>query len=59
LAFSGAPASFPVQEENKNLHQYLVWNDYITGRAVDFIRGNLPVGPFIGIHLRNGADWVS
>jgi peptide-O-fucosyltransferase len=58
LAFTGAPASFPVQEENLELHRYLVWSDTIKDQAIEFIRNVLPVGPFIGIHLRNGVDWV-
>lgn len=58
LAFTGAPASFPVQDENKGLHQFLEWNEKISERAVNFIRHVLPVGAFIGIHLRNGVDWV-
>ena len=58
LAFTGAPASFPVQQENRDLHKYLVWSDRVTSRAVDFIRNVLPIGSFIGVHLRNGVDWV-
>lgn len=59
LAFTGAPASFPVQQENRDLHKFLVWNDKIVTRALNFIRHVLPVGAFVGIHLRNGVDWVS
>nr|CAG4647741.1 EOG090X02RM [Moina brachiata]SVE92902.1 EOG090X02RM [Moina brachiata] len=57
LAFTGAPASFPVQKENVKLHQHLEWSDVIANRAIDFIRNTLPIGPFVGIHLRNGVDW--
>nr|CAG4640702.1 EOG090X02RM [Eulimnadia texana] len=57
LAFTGAPASFPVQEENRMLHQYLEWSDEISQSAIEFIRTTLPVGPYVGIHLRNGVDW--
>ncbi|XP_065576183.1 GDP-fucose protein O-fucosyltransferase 1-like [Artemia franciscana] len=57
LAFTGAPASFPVQEENRRLHRYLEWSDDIDQRAEEFIRNALPKGAFIGIHLRNGPDW--
>ncbi|KAK8725470.1 hypothetical protein OTU49_010875 [Cherax quadricarinatus] len=57
LAFTGAPATFPVQESNRHLHKYLVWSDTILSKAQNFI-SSLPRGPFIGIHLRNGIDWV-
>ncbi|KAK9509971.1 hypothetical protein O3M35_004851 [Rhynocoris fuscipes] len=58
LAFAGAPASFPVQEENKVLQKYLVWSDNVAKEAEDFVKNNLPRGSFIAIHLRNGIDWV-
>nr|CAG4650813.1 EOG090X02RM [Simocephalus serrulatus]SVE94128.1 EOG090X02RM [Simocephalus serrulatus] len=58
LAFTGAPASFPVQPENRDLQKFLVWTDKIASRALSFIRHVLPVGAFIGIHLRNGVDWT-
>ncbi|XP_059485132.1 GDP-fucose protein O-fucosyltransferase 1 isoform X3 [Neocloeon triangulifer] len=58
LAFTGAPASFPVQEENRGLHQYLKWSEPVRSAAMSFIHKELPNAPFIGIHLRNGMDWV-
>ncbi|XP_063696236.1 GDP-fucose protein O-fucosyltransferase 1 [Culicoides brevitarsis] len=58
LAFTGAPASFPVQDENRHLHEFLKWSDAIEQKAKDFIAKSLPKGAFIGIHLRNGMDWV-
>lgn len=57
LAFTGAPASFPVQMENRGLHKYLRWSNEINDLADMFIRNVLPKGPFFGIHLRNGVDW--
>ena len=57
LAFTGAPASFPVQQDNLNLQQFLVYNDGWKDRADRWIKSNLPRGPFVGIHLRNGVDW--
>ncbi|XP_077986450.1 GDP-fucose protein O-fucosyltransferase 1-like [Glandiceps talaboti] len=57
LAFSGAPASFPVNSHNKDLHQYLQWSDKVTNEANKFIENELPSGPFVGIHLRHGSDW--
>ncbi|GLV41476.1 O-fucosyltransferase 1 [Carabus blaptoides fortunei] len=58
VAFTGAPASFPVQLENRHLHKYLHWNDEILSKAKDFIKNTLPKGAFVGVHLRNGIDWV-
>lgn len=58
LAFTGAPASFPVQNENRYLQEYLKWNHKYRSLASDFIKNTLPKGAFIGIHLRNGIDWV-
>ena len=58
LAFTGAPATFPIQGENRNLHKYLAWSDEIQSQAKDFIKNTLPKGAFIGIHLRNGIDWI-
>lgn len=58
LAFTGAPASFPVQLENRELQRYLVWSPKYREAAREFIRTVLPRGAFIGLHLRNGIDWV-
>ncbi|KAF5286363.1 hypothetical protein FQR65_LT12657 [Abscondita terminalis] len=58
LSFTGAPASFPVQQDNLILHKYLKWSKYIMDQVEDFISNTLPKGAFIGIHLRNGIDWV-
>ncbi|KAL1491424.1 hypothetical protein ABEB36_012025 [Hypothenemus hampei] len=58
LAFTGAPASFPVTAENRYLQKYLVWSKKIDDQATNFIKAHLPKTAFIGIHLRNGIDWV-
>lgn len=58
IAFTGAPASFPVQEENLKLHKYLKFADRLQQLAYNFVKNKLPKGAFIGIHLRNGLDWV-
>lgn len=58
IAFTGAPAAFPVQQENLHLHKYLKWSDEIDEKADGFIKNELPKGAFIGIHLRNGIDWI-
>ena len=58
LAFTGAPAAFPVQKENIAIQEFLVWNQDMNKLANEYVQKELPRGPFIGIHLRNGADWV-
>lgn len=58
LAFTGAPATFPVQLENKYLQKCLQWTDEISEKAKNYIKQKLPPGAFVGIHLRNGIDWV-
>ncbi|KAG1680029.1 GDP-fucose protein O-fucosyltransferase 1 [Nymphon striatum] len=58
LAFTGAPASYPIQKENRILHKYLKWSKSVMKKARKFIKSNLQGGPFVGIHLRNGVDWV-
>ena len=60
IAFTGAPAPFPVRSTNLHLHEHLFnWNEEINELANNFIDRNLPKGPFVGIHLRNGVDFVS
>ncbi|XP_055693381.1 GDP-fucose protein O-fucosyltransferase 1 [Lutzomyia longipalpis] len=58
LAFSGAPASFPVQQENVGLQRYLRFSTSLMEKAQEFRKQHLPRGAFMGIHLRNGIDWV-
>lgn len=58
MSFTGAPAAFPVQAENVALSKYLVYNDAVTARGDKFIKEKLAHGPYVGIHLRNGPDWV-
>ena len=58
IAFTGAPAAFPVQEESLHLQKYLKWSEEIDKKADHFIKEFLPKGAFIGIHLRNGIDWI-
>lgn len=60
LAFTGAPGAFPVIEANVPLHKYVKWSDKIDSKADSFINQfkNDPKEKFIGIHLRNGIDFV-
>ena len=54
----GAPGDFPVLERNRRLQKYLQWSDEIDKISDEFIKNVLPEGPFVGIHLRTGSDWV-
>lgn len=47
-----------MQQENLYLQKYLQWSEAIEDKANYFIAHILPKGAFIGIHLRNGMDWV-
>ena len=58
LAFTGAPAPYPVQKENVKLHKFLKWNTGMEAKAKQFKDANMPKGPYVGIHLRNGVDWA-
>ena len=57
LAFTGAPAKFPVVEKNVRLHEYMQWSNYIADKAAKVINTDLK-RPYIGAHLRIGVDWV-
>ena len=47
-----------MEEENRKLQKYMTWSLAIETKADDFIKNTLPQGPFVGIHLRNGIDFV-
>lgn len=59
LAMRGAPASFPVPKKFRPLQRHLVFSDRIVEEAEKYIENNFPNETFVGIHLRNGADWVN
>ena len=58
LAFKGAPASFPVKREHRELQRYVQWSDKMEAQAKDYIKNTLGDSPYIGVHLRMGTDWV-
>lgn len=60
LAFAGAPGSFPVAEKNVHLQKYLKWSDLMNNKAEKYLNEiNKKDEKIIGIHLRNGIDFVS
>lgn len=58
VALRGAPAPFPMAEENIPLAKYLQWSDNIEEEVGSHIQKLMGNEKFIGIHLRNGVDWV-
>ncbi|PVD23011.1 hypothetical protein C0Q70_16272 [Pomacea canaliculata] len=59
IAMKGAPANFPVKEEFVPLQRYLQWSAKMEMEADKYIKEHFPEETFVGIHLRNGPDWVS
>jgi peptide-O-fucosyltransferase len=59
LAFSSAPAAFPMHSAHSKLQRYIKWTDQIEANARATISRMFGVQPFLAIHLRNGPDWVS
>ncbi len=57
-AMRGAPASFPVQPRDRDLQRYIEFSEGVSRVGDKYIADNFPDKPFIGIHLRNGMDWV-
>ncbi|KAI6244198.1 GDP-fucose protein O-fucosyltransferase 1 [Aphelenchoides fujianensis] len=57
LAFSSAPAAFPIEPENRFIQQFFRWSEQVQREAEEFVNVHLK-RPFVGIHLRNGADWT-
>jgi peptide-O-fucosyltransferase len=60
LAFTGVPGPFPVSEHNVHLQKYLKWSEDIENKANKFIQlfKNDEEEKFIGLHMRNGIDFV-
>lgn len=57
LAMRGAPATFPITEQDIPLQRYIQWSDKIEKEIDGHIKELFNDEPYVGIHLRNGADW--
>ena len=55
----GAPAPYPMIPADRSLQKYLVFSDRIQEEADKYINDNFSGEKFVGLHLRNGVDWVS
>ncbi|PAV84512.1 hypothetical protein WR25_12243, partial [Diploscapter pachys] len=57
LAFTSSPAPFPSTVKSWENQKFLRWNSRIVEKAKQFISSTL-TRPFVGVHLRNDADWA-
>jgi hypothetical protein len=57
IAFSSAPAAFPVVPQNRQLQSFFKWTKTIENDAETFVKMHIN-RPSVGIHLRNNVDWV-
>jgi peptide-O-fucosyltransferase len=59
IALKGAPATYPILKSDRSNQKYLKWSKEIDKQVDDIINENFRNEKFIGIHLRNGQDWVN
>ena len=52
-----APTFNPIAIESEELHKYLQWAPKVIEEGNEIIKQMKR--PYVAIHLRNGADWVS
>lgn len=57
LAFTGAPAHFPVEQHHTGLQKHVQWSDSINEKVDKFIEENIGTEQYLGIHLRLGSDF--
>ena len=57
-ALRGAPAAFPVQPQYRELQRYMEFSEGISKVGDNYINETFRGEKYIGIHLRNGDDWV-
>ena len=54
----GAPAPYPMLAADRPLPRHLVFSDRVQEEALEYIDQHFGGEKFVGIHLRNGVDWV-
>lgn len=59
IALKGAPGSFPVKAEDRQNQKFMVLSDSITSEVNAVVRKLFGDEKFIGVHLRNGYDWLN
>ncbi|UJR32853.1 hypothetical protein I4U23_020315 [Adineta vaga] len=57
LALKGAPASFPMLAEHRQLQKYMNWSEQIMNEVRHHQTTLFNNESYIGIHLRNDIDW--
>lgn len=59
IALKGAPATYPIRKSDRENQKYVVWSDDVNDQVNNFIKKTFGDEKFIGIHLRNGPDWLN
>lgn len=58
VALRGPPAPFPVPIRQWPIQRFLKWSKKISELGDNYISLTFADHPFLGVHLRNGADWL-
>ena len=59
IALRGSPGSYPMLGGNRAIQKYFKWEPKFFQEAGTYIKETFQDEGFVGIHLRNGIDWVS
>jgi hypothetical protein len=58
LEFTNAPGRFPISHRDVHLQKYFQWSEMIEYEVDKFLKEVVGKERFLGVHLRNGADWI-
>ncbi|XP_071809326.1 GDP-fucose protein O-fucosyltransferase 1-like [Asterias amurensis] len=58
IALRGSPGSYPMLGGNRAIQKYFKWESKFFQEAGTYIKETFQDEGFVGIHLRNGIDWV-